>query len=219
MIRLGWVESGEQGNRFGWRAASAGGNWAHRAARGQRAALLRSGRADDTTTRAMPTELDDIAARVIARLEREGADGICARVREHEAWIGVRDRWAVRVVATGERFVLATIDPETAAWSSREVDSVAALDVAFAELARSVAEALAQLSVHRLRAGRRYRVAHDFVDISGNPFVAGEVLVFEALAHLPYADGYTLRFVGRGMWLVGDSDLYARFGWLVVADD
>lgn len=34
-----------------------------------------------------------------------------------------------------------------------------------------------------------------------------------------YDDGYTLRFVGRGMWFRGDSDLYAGFGGFVVADD
>lgn len=165
-----------------------------------------------------PGVLDQIGARVIAMLEALGARGVSARVRGDEAWIGSRDRWAVRVVAEAGRFVLGTIDPETGTWHSREIESLAAFDAAFAEHARAVAAALAQLTVHRLAAGQRYRVARDFVDFCGNAFTAGEALVFESLSHVPYYDGYTLHFVGRGMLITGDSDLYARFGCFVVAD-
>jgi len=166
--------------------------------------------------------LDDFTADVVTRLATEGAGahGLTARVRGNEAYVGSYDRWVVHVIVEDDRVVLNTIDPETGAWRTQTLASTDALEAEIAEVAPELAVAVDQLTVHRLERGRAYRIARDFTDTQGNGFVAGEVLVFESLDHLPHDDGNTVRFAGRGMWIAGDSETFARFGVLVVpADD
>lgn len=161
--------------------------------------------------------LDDFTAEVITRLATEGAGshGLTCRVRGNEAYVGAHDRWVVRVVVADDGVVLSTVDPDTGKWEAQTLPSTDGLEDAFEHVAEKVAIAMEQLTVHRLIPGERYRIAHDFTDTQGNGFVKGEELVFEGLDHLPHDDGYTVRFVGRGMWIAGDSEVYARFGVLV----
>ena len=141
---------------------------------------------------------------------------LVTNVRGAEAYIGSRDRWVLEVTFAGPRVVLSVVEASTGEWRDHAVDSLADLDACFGAVAESVRAALAQLTVHRLKKGRRYRIARDFGDFAGNRFVAGEELVFEELLYLPHDDGYTLRFAERSMWISGGSKEYAEFGLLVV---
>jgi hypothetical protein len=162
--------------------------------------------------------LERFVAYLVDRLQQAGVGEptLATSVREPEAYIGSRDRWVLRVTLAGTRVVLSAIDPSTGEWKAHDVDSLADLDACFGAVAESVQGALAQLTVHGLIKGCRYRIARDFNDFAGHAFVAGEELVFEALCFLPHDDGYTLHFVERSMWISGGSEEYARFGLLVV---
>jgi hypothetical protein len=162
--------------------------------------------------------LERFVAYLVERLQKEGRvkRALSSHVSGSEAHIGSRDRWVLHVVIQGPRVVLRAIDPSTAEWRDHDVDSLADLDACFGVVAESVRGALAQLTVHRLQQGRRYRIAQSFRDFYGHEFVVGEELVFEELHFLAHDDGYTLRFVERSMWISGGSEEYARFGLLVV---
>jgi hypothetical protein len=166
----------------------------------------------------MRGDLEAFAASAVARLGDAGADPqrLVVHVRDTQVFVGVHDRWVVRVVVTADGAVLSTIDPDSGQWQAQPPRQITELDAAFADLVPAAARAIDQLTVHRLVAGRRYRIARAFVDITGGAFVVGEELVFESLHHVPYDDGYTLRFEGRSMLIRGDGDVFARFGVLVV---
>ena len=164
--------------------------------------------------------VERFAAFLVDRLVRDGVGDrkLEATTRDGEVYIGASDRWVLRVRANaaGTGVVMSALDPSTCQWRDREVRSLADLQASFVTLLQWVRTALAQLTVHRLEKGRRYRIAQAFRDIQGNHFAAGQELMFEALDVLPHDDGYTLRFAERNMWLRGDSEEYARFGLLVV---
>jgi len=162
--------------------------------------------------------LERFVAYLVDRLQKEGIGkrSFATTVRGGEAFIGSRDRWVLHVVIAGPRVVLSVIDAGTGAWKDHDIDSLADLDGCFGAVAESVRMTLAQLTVHGLVKGHRYRIARDFSDHYGHRFVAGEELVFEELSYLPHDDGYTLRFAERSMWISGGSEEYALFGLLVV---
>lgn len=162
--------------------------------------------------------LERFVAYLVDRLQKQGIGKrkLASTVRGGEAFIGSRDRWVLHVVIAGPRVVLSVIDAGTGEWKDHDVDSLADLDGCFGAVVDSVRVAMAQLTVHRLVRGHRYRIARDFSDYYGHRFVAGEELVFEELSFLPHDDGYTLRFAERSMWISGGSEEYARFGLLVV---
>jgi hypothetical protein len=162
--------------------------------------------------------LERLVAYLVERLRQAGVGegGLATSVGEAEAYVGADDRWVLRVVVQGPRVVLSAIEPSTGAWRDHPVDGLADLDACWPAVVESGRGALAQLTVHRLEKGRRYRIARDFRDAQGQAFTAGEELVFEERAYLPYHDGHTLRFAERSMWLAGASEEYARFGILVV---
>jgi hypothetical protein len=162
--------------------------------------------------------LERFVTYLVDRLRNEGIGKrkLSTHVGETEAYIGSRDRWVLNVVIAGPRVVLRVVAASTGAWQDHDIDSLADLDACFTAVAASVRAALAQLTVHRLAKGRRYRIARDFADFYENRFVAGEELVFEELRFLPHDDGYTLCFADRSMWISGGSEEYAQFGLLVV---
>lgn len=164
--------------------------------------------------------LERFVAYLVDRLKTEGIERpLSTNVRETEAYIGSHDRWVLSVAIAGPRVVLSMVDASTCEWKAHDIDCLADLDACFAGVAACVHAALKQLTVHGLTKGRRYRVARDFNDFYGHPFVAGEELVFEELHFLPHDDGYTLCFTGRTMWISGASEEYTRFGLLVVRAD
>ena len=140
-------------------------------------------------------------------------------VHETEAYIGTSDRWLLHLVVSGPRVILSALDPATCAWQDHNIDSLADLDACFPGIAAAARDVMRQLTVYSLEKGRRYRIARDFTDFFGNCFAAGEELVFESRDFLPYEDGHTLHFKGRGMWIKGGSEPYARFGLLVEPAD
>lgn len=152
---------------------------------------------------------------VADRLAAEGAFGSArpvVRVLGTEGWIGLEDRWLLRVVPSGERYVLSTRPPEGGPWGSVEVDGISDLEDHLPTLEASVRAWATRLTPSGLVPGHRYRVALAFEDRHGNAFAAGESLTFVDRSFLPYEDGHTLRFEERTMWLRGGTPAYEDFG-------
>ena len=145
--------------------------------------------------------LERFAAYLAQRLRDAGAfsGALATSIRVPEAMLGSSERWVLRATLAGPRLDLRVVQPGTGAWRPYAIDSLADLDACFDEVAGAVRATLAELTVHGLRKDRRYRVARDFSDFTGQRFAAGEEFVFVEQHFLPHDDGYTLRFVERTM--------------------
>lgn len=158
--------------------------------------------------------LGDLVEEAKARLEALELEGVRVSRGERVRRLGLSDRWLLVIEerGSGTRVKWPGLG---GAWEERDVASVGALNALWPDLEPAVRAAARRLTVYALVPGRRYRVVEEFDDHYGNRFEAGAELTFEGSAFLPYHDGHTIRFVERTMYLQGESDAYARFGWLV----
>ena len=159
---------------------------------------------------------------VADRLAAEGAFGSArpvVRTFGGEKWIGLEDRWLLRVVPSGERYALWTRPVDGGPWGSQEVDGLTDLEERLPSIEASVRAWATRLSPSGLVPGRRYRVARAFDDHYGNAFAAGETLTFVDRSFQHHEDGHTLRFEERTMWLRGGTPAYEDFGLHVVGID